>query len=158
MSNLLISRFSAPFAEIITHHDGNKLWQLQFYSIEQANNLTTTPLPIWLRQPLTAYFAGDFIALEQIPVELKGTPFQLRVWSALRRIPAQSTWSYAELARQIGKPKAIRAVGGANGRNPIALVVPCHRVIASNGALGGYSGGLGIKEWLLSHEGITIHV
>jgi methylated-DNA-[protein]-cysteine S-methyltransferase len=80
---------------------------------------------------------------------MDGTPFQRRVWEELRRIPFGATWSYAELARRIGRPGASRAVGSANGRNPFAIVVPCHRVIASDGTLGGYGGGLDRKEWLL---------
>jgi methylated-DNA-[protein]-cysteine S-methyltransferase len=101
---------------------------------------------------LAAYFAGDLRAIDAMDVDPKGTPFQQRVWAALRTIPAGTTWSYAELARAVGQPSATRAVGAANGRNPIALVVPCHRVIASDGTLGGYGGGLEMKRWLLRHE------
>ena len=85
---------------------------------------------------LAAYFAGDLRAIDAMDVDPEGTPFQQRVWAALRTIPAGTTWSYAELARAVGQPAATRAVGAANGRNPIALVVPCHRVIASDGTLG----------------------
>ena len=101
---------------------------------------------------LAAYFAGDLCAIDALEVEPEGTPFQRSVWAALRTIPAGTTWSYAELARAVGHPAATRAVGAANGRNPIALVVPCHRVIASDGTLGGYGGGLEMKRWLLRHE------
>ena len=101
---------------------------------------------------LAAYFAGDLRAIDALEVDPQGTPFQRRVWAALRTIPAGTTWSYAELARAVGRPTATRAVGAANGRNPIALVVPCHRVIASDGTLGGYGGGLEMKRWLLRHE------
>jgi methylated-DNA-[protein]-cysteine S-methyltransferase len=101
---------------------------------------------------LEAYFAGDLRAIDALEVDPVGTPFQRRVWAALRTIPAGTTWSYAELARFVGQPTATRAVGAANGRNPIALVVPCHRVIASDGTLGGYGGGLEMKRWLLRHE------
>jgi len=101
---------------------------------------------------LAAYFAGDLRAIDKMDVDPEGTPFQHRVWAALRTIPAGTTWSYAELARAVGQPAATRAVGAANGRNPIALVVPCHRVIASDGTLGGYGGGLEMKRWLLRHE------
>lgn len=100
-----------------------------------------------------AYFAGELTALESLPVELEGTPFELKVWSALRTIPCGTTWSYGQLAAAIGQPKASRAVGLANGRNPVALVVPCHRVIGANGALTGYGGGVHRKAWLLAHEG-----
>ncbi len=101
---------------------------------------------------LGAYFAGDLRAIDALDVDPQGTAFQRQVWAALRTIPAGTTWSYAELARAVGRPTATRAVGAANGRNPIALVVPCHRVIASDGTLGGYGGGLEMKRWLLRHE------
>lgn len=101
---------------------------------------------------LADYFAGDLRAIDAMAVDPEGTPFQQRVWAALRTIPAGTTWSYADLARAVGQPTATRAVGAANGRNPIALVVPCHRVIASDGTLGGYGGGLEMKRWLLRHE------
>jgi len=101
---------------------------------------------------LTSYFAGDLRAIDALDVDPQGTPFQRRVWAALRTIPAGTTWSYAELARAVGRPTATRAVGAANGRNPVALVLPCHRVIASDGTLGGYGGGLEMKRWLLRHE------
>ena len=102
---------------------------------------------------LAAYFAGDLTALDAQPVEMHGTPFQREVWAALRTIPVGRTWSYGELATRVGRPNAQRAVGTANGANPVALFVPCHRVIASNGALHGYGGGLERKAWLLGHEG-----
>ncbi|MDQ3262679.1 MAG: methylated-DNA--[protein]-cysteine S-methyltransferase [Myxococcota bacterium] len=104
-------------------------------------------------QALTAYFGGEVGALDAVPVVLEGTGFQRAVWAALRRIPVGQTWTYARLAREVGKPTAMRAVGAANGRNPVALVVPCHRVIATGGKLGGYAGGLDRKAWLLRHEG-----
>ena len=102
---------------------------------------------------LRAYFAGDLDALGRQPVEFHGTPFQIRVWQALRDIPRGRTESYGALAARVGTPNARRAVGAANGRNPIALFVPCHRVIASDGTLHGYGGGLDRKAWLLTHEG-----
>lgn len=105
---------------------------------------------------LTAYFAGEVGALDAVPVALEGTDFQRAVWAALRRIPVGQTWTYARLAREVGKPTAMRAVGAANGRNPVALVVPCHRVIATGGKLGGYAGGLDRKAWLLRHEGAQL--
>ncbi|CAN7421333.1 methylated-DNA--[protein]-cysteine S-methyltransferase [Phenylobacterium sp. LjRoot219] len=100
-----------------------------------------------------AYFAGDARALEAIAWRAVGTDFQLTVWRALCSIPAGETLSYAALAARIGRPSAIRAVGLANGANPLALVAPCHRVIGANGALTGYGGGLHRKRWLLAHEG-----
>ena len=105
-----------------------------------------------VRDALDRYFAGDLHALESLPIDAAGTGFQRRVWSALRTIRAGETRSYAELAAQIGSPKAMRAVGLANGRNPISLVVPCHRVIGADGSLTGYAGGVERKQWLLTHE------
>ena len=102
---------------------------------------------------LRAYFAGELGAIDALPVALMtGTEFQRQVWAALRRIPVGTTWTYARLAREVGRPKAVRAVGAANGANPVALVVPCHRVVATGGELGGYAGGLEKKAWLLQHE------
>lgn len=103
-------------------------------------------------EQLQAYFDGNLreFNLRLVP---RGTQFQLQVWSALREIPYGTTISYAELARRIGKPKAVRAVGAANGKNPLAIVVPCHRVIGSNGSLTGYGGGMRNKEYLLALEG-----
>ena len=104
---------------------------------------------------LQRYFGGDLAALDAIPAELNGTPFQKTVWQALRRIPAGATISYGELARRIGQPSSVRAVGAANGANPVAVIIPCHRVIGSNGTLTGYGGGLDRKRWLLAHEGVV---
>jgi O-6-methylguanine DNA methyltransferase len=101
---------------------------------------------------LTAYFDGDVGALDSLRVGARGTPFQHDVWEQLRMIPVGTTISYGELARRIGRPQAQRAVGAANGSNPIALIVPCHRVIRTGGALGGYAFGLECKRWLLAHE------
>jgi methylated-DNA-[protein]-cysteine S-methyltransferase len=104
---------------------------------------------------LKCYFGGDIGAIDDVAVELNGTAFQKEVWNALRRIPAGATVSYAVLARRIGRRAAVRAVGAANGANPVAIVVPCHRVIGSDGSLTGYGGGLDRKRWLLAHEGVT---
>jgi O-6-methylguanine DNA methyltransferase len=104
-------------------------------------------------QALSAYFNGDARALDAVPVDLMGTEFQREVWAALRTIPPGRTLSYGDLAKQIGHPTAVRAVGAANGANPVSLVVPCHRVIAADGTLGGYGWGLERKRWLLAHEG-----
>jgi methylated-DNA-[protein]-cysteine S-methyltransferase len=101
---------------------------------------------------ITAYFAGDVRALEALPVDTGGTTFQIRVWEALRKIPAGTTTSYGEVAKSIWQEKAARAVGMAVGRNPIPIVIPCHRVIAADGKLGGFSGGIDRKQWLLAHE------
>ena len=111
------------------------------------------PDPAGAATRLGAYFAGALDALDTQLIELHGTPFQCRVWQALRAIPCGRTESYGALAARIGAPNAQRAVGAANGSNPIALFVPCHRVIATNGTLHGYGGGLDRKAWLLTHEG-----
>ncbi len=103
-----------------------------------------------------AYFAGDLGALAACPVDGGGTPFQRSVWAALRGIPAGETVSYSALAARLGLPRASRAVGLANARNPIAIAVPCHRVIGADGALTGYAGGVERKRWLLRHEGARL--
>ncbi len=103
------------------------------------------------RQQLAAYFAGELKDFD-VPVALAGTPFQQQVWEALKTIPYGDTWSYGELAARLGRPAASRAVGLANGRNPVSVVVPCHRVVGSNGSLTGYGGGLARKTWLLALE------
>ena len=105
---------------------------------------------------LRAYFAGTISAIEDIAVSCAGTPFQRQVWAALRAIPAGATESYGALASRIGNPAAVRAVGLANGANPIGIVVPCHRVIGANGSLTGYGGGIERKRWLLQHEGVLL--
>lgn len=104
---------------------------------------------------LQAYFAGDTGAITDLPTASNGTPFQRLVWDALRTIPPGSTLSYSALAARIGRPAAIRAVGLANGANPISIVVPCHRVIGANGSLTGFGGGVARKRWLLAHEDRT---
>lgn len=110
------------------------------------------PLPAAARQ-LEEYFAGKRRAFD-LPLHLDGSEFQKRVWRALLEIGYGETWSYGELARRVGNPKASRAVGLANGRNPISILVPCHRVIGADGTLTGYGGGLDRKRWLLAHEGL----
>ncbi|GIK99361.1 MAG: methylated-DNA--protein-cysteine methyltransferase [Alphaproteobacteria bacterium] len=101
---------------------------------------------------LAAYFRGDLAAIDELDIADCGTPFQRAVWQALRRIPCGGTVSYAALAQRIGRPAAVRAVGHANGANPVSIVVPCHRVIGSDGSLTGYGGGIERKRWLLAHE------
>jgi methylated-DNA-[protein]-cysteine S-methyltransferase len=104
------------------------------------------------RVQLDAYFAGERRAFD-LPLRPIGTDFQREVWTMLTRIPYGETWSYGDMARRIGKPDAVRAVGAANGRNPISIVVPCHRVIGSDGSLTGFGGGLPTKQFLLALEG-----
>jgi methylated-DNA-[protein]-cysteine S-methyltransferase len=127
----------------------------------QQGKPAPSPKPQWrrddealrvARQQLDAYFEGDLHAFD-LALHMVGTPFQKQVWQGLLTIPYGTTISYAELARRIGRPRASRAVGAANGRNPIGIIVPCHRVIGADGSLTGYGGGLDCKEWLLSHEG-----
>jgi methylated-DNA-[protein]-cysteine S-methyltransferase len=108
--------------------------------------------PHSVRNRLERYFAGHVDVLSDIPVETAGTPFQRTVWNELRRIPCGAAISYRQLAERIGRAKATRAVGLANGANPIGIVVPCHRVIGSDGSLTGYGGGVERKRWLLEHE------
>ncbi|HEX8823395.1 MAG TPA: methylated-DNA--[protein]-cysteine S-methyltransferase [Archangium sp.] len=110
-------------------------------------------LPVLLagRRQLEEYFAGERVSFE-LPLEPVGTPFQQAVWKALREIPLGATWSYAQLARHLGRAGAARAVGAANGRNPLSIVVPCHRVVGTDGTLTGYAGGVPAKRWLLEHE------
>jgi methylated-DNA-[protein]-cysteine S-methyltransferase len=104
-----------------------------------------------------AYFKHkNFIAIQTLQVAPMGTPFQRQVWAALRRIPPGTTISYGQLATQLGRPQAMRAVGAANGDNPVAIVVPCHRVIGQHGSLVGYGGGIERKRWLLAHEGALL--
>lgn len=109
------------------------------------------PPPV--RDNLDAYFKGDLPALERIPIQAVGSDFQHSVWNELKAIPVGETRSYGAMARKIGQPSASRAVGLANGSNPIAVVVPCHRVIGADGSLTGFGGGIPRKRWLLEHEG-----
>ncbi len=109
--------------------------------------------PFGLSSRVRAYFAGELTAIEGIETDGGGTEFQRRVWAELKRIPCGVTISYGELARRLGDKNAMRAVGLANGRNPISIVVPCHRVIGADGSMTGYGGGLDRKVWLLGHEG-----
>jgi methylated-DNA-[protein]-cysteine S-methyltransferase len=114
--------------------------------------------PISTRDSLNAYFAGDFAALDRIEIATGGTPFQRKLWAALRTIRCGGTSTYGALAAQIETPKAVRAVGAANGANPISIVLPCHRVIGSDSRLTGYGGGLDRKSWLLTHEGAAFRM
>ena len=158
---------ATPIGELALFAAGESLVGLEFHDAADRRDslwrsferhlgpLTTAPHPdpAGAATRLERYFAGELGALEEQPVEPHGTPFQREVWRGLRRIPPGRTLRYAELAAAIGRPAAVRAVGAANGANPIALFVPCHRVIAANGTLWGYGGGLGRKRWLLAHEG-----
>ena len=118
-----------------------------------ASTTTTGAAPAAVRRAIADYFEGALTALEGVPWRTGGTDFQLKCWAALCAIPAGSTSSYGQQAVKIGKPNAMRAVGLANGCNPVGVIVPCHRVIGANGSITGYGGGLARKRWLLRHEG-----
>lgn len=120
-----------------------------------GHSLRRVANPGGLTAALRSYFAGHLTALEGLPVVIEGTDFQRLVWTALLTIPLGETLSYGALARRIGRPSAVRAVGLANGSNPIAIVLPCHRVIGSDGSLTGYGGGVERKRWLLAHERVA---
>ncbi|MEY4220931.1 MAG: putative methylated-DNA-protein-cysteine methyltransferase [Actinomycetota bacterium] len=109
------------------------------------------PVVKYTLDQLREYFDGARIAFD-VPLDLHGTEFQVATWKSLAEIPFGKTISYGEQAASIGRPKAVRAVGGANGRNPVAIVLPCHRVIGANGSLTGFGGGIAVKQWLLQHE------
>jgi O-6-methylguanine DNA methyltransferase len=135
----------------------DRLWRMlerRFGNIEPM----PTPDPLGATTALRAYLAGRLDAIDHLPVDADGTPFQRECWTALRAIPAGTTWSYRRLAAEIGRPAAMRAVGLANGANPVGIVVPCHRVIGADGSLTGYGGGLPRKRWLLEHEGALLRI
>lgn len=112
--------------------------------------------PGGLSSRLGDYFAGDLAVIETLPTATAGTPFQREVWKTLRTIPCGQIMHYGQLAEALGRPGAARAVGAANGSNPVSIVVPCHRVIGRNGTMTGYAGGVQRKEWLLRHEGYLL--
>lgn len=159
-----LSRIASPLGDLlaVTAPDGT-LHALDFADYEvrlrrlfarhhPGASLTPGQAPAAISAALAAYFAGSVTALDAVPVAGIGSDFQRRVWAALRQIPAGETRSYGQLAATIGQHTASRAIGLANGANPIGIVVPCHRVIGSNGALTGYAGGVERKAWLLRHE------
>jgi methylated-DNA-[protein]-cysteine S-methyltransferase len=137
--------------EWIDHQDRMDRLLARHYKNQQMD-VVQGAAPSSIRNALDAYFNGQITALDDLATATGGTDFQKTVWRALRTIPAGVTCSYGDLAAKIGKPKAVRAVGLANGANPIAIIVPCHRVIGANGSLTGYGGGLSRKQWLLTHE------
>jgi methylated-DNA-[protein]-cysteine S-methyltransferase len=164
---LLRDRIATPIGDmILLAHDG----ALVLLEFEEASDRVERELkhrfkhyelidhanPFGLSDKVRAYYAGDFAAIDDIETDGGGTPFQRRVWQALREIPLGETVSYGELAAKLGDKNAMRAVGLANGRNPISVVVPCHRVIGADGSMTGYGGGLPRKEWLLKHEGALL--
>jgi methylated-DNA-[protein]-cysteine S-methyltransferase len=129
-----------------------ELLRLQYGAV----SLTEARAPVEIKTALTGYFKGDLDRLGAIPWRVGGTPFQRKVWTALPKIPAGTTMSYGALAAQLDAPKATRAVGHANGANPLSVVLPCHRLIGAGGSLVKYGGGLERKRWLLAHEGVVL--
>ena len=167
---LLIDRLQTPIGELLivadrdgklrtidwTDHEARMKLLLDRYYGKGRYTLTPKRDPGGLTSAMRRYFKGEIGVLKDLPVATSGTAFQTSIWKALRRIKDGTTISYAELARRIGKPKAVRAAGLANGQNPISIVVPCHRVIGADGSLTGYGGGLHRKHWLLAHEGVSL--
>lgn len=164
--SLFLDALATPIGDLRLVADGNGTLRLAFFSdndeeirrhLRQQYGAEGFVLerkqdPHGATNALARYFDGEVSAIDALRVEAVGTPFQREVWRALRAIPCGTTTSYGKLAQQIGRPAAVRAVGAANGANPIAVVVPCHRVIGSNGSLTGYAGGVDRKRWLLEHE------
>ena len=161
--DLVVERMASPVGTIQFVYDDTALRALDFLDYDarlhrllRTHYGTYTLAATERRSPyhdaIEAYFAGDLGAIDTVRVETGGTSFQREVWRALRGIRAGETMSYGALAHQIGRPAAVRAVGLANGANPVGIVVPCHRVIGANGSLTGYGGGLPRKQWLLEHE------
>lgn len=161
---LTLSHYTAPFATLLlATTPASQVAALDFSDFEDRLrrllqrhhgpvSLTPGPTPEPIRTALDEYFSGHLQALHAVPTAAAGTPFQQRVWAALTQIPPGQTRSYAQIATAIGQPSASRAVGMANGQNPIALIIPCHRVIGASGSLTGYAGGTARKAWLLQHE------
>jgi methylated-DNA-[protein]-cysteine S-methyltransferase len=163
---LAVDRIETPIGEllIVSDEEGNLRavdWRdydermrrlLRLHYGENGFRLEPARNPNGLTHTIKSYFAGEIAAIDSLPVQTAGTPFQREVWSALRKIPCGDTVSYGQLAERIGRSTAVRAVGLANGSNPVGIVVPCHRVIGSNGSLTGYGGGIERKRWLLEHE------
>lgn len=163
---LLLNRLPTPIGEMLIladddgylrvtswddHEPRMRLWLERQYR-KQGLLLEESSTPNDITRAMERYFAGDLAAIDSLPLKADGTAFQQRVWKALQQIPCGVTISYGQLAAQIGQPSAVRAVGLANGANPIGVVIPCHRVIGSDGSLTGYGGGLHRKIWLLEHE------
>ena len=163
---LLMDRIDTPIGEmlIVADREGNlravawadhEIRMRRFLRLHYGENgfrLEPVRNPSDVTRAISRYFEGELTAIDTLPVQTAGTPFQREVWRALRNIPCGTTVSYAKLAGEIGRPAAVRAVGLANGSNPVGVVVPCHRVIGANGSLTGYGGGIERKSWLLEHE------
>ncbi len=167
MTKLKIDRLNSPIGQIAIVTAENNLCALDFADYEtrmmallarryDSIELVPQSNPSGITERLQAYLAGDLTSLHDIPIHIGGTPFQQQIWAKLREIPIGETWTYGRLAQEIGKPTASRAVGMANSLNPIAIVIPCHRVIGAQGKLTGYAGGIDRKRWLLQHEGSLV--
>lgn len=164
-ARLFLDRAPSPIGELLLVSDGDgRLRAVDFHDYETrmlrllrlhygATALESGAAPAATRAALAAYFEGELSALIQVPWTTGGTAFQQMVWRALGEVAPGTTMTYAALALRIGKPAAVRAVGAANGANPLSIVVPCHRLVGANGALTGYGGGVERKAWLLAHEG-----
>lgn len=163
MKELLVDYIPSPIGQIVIAVDGGRLCSLDFedYSERMMRLLRRHYAEFRLKQVddphgfsarIAGYFAGDYASVAAIPVQTGGTPFQQQVWTALRDIPVGQTWTYAQVAARIGRPTAARAVGMTISLNPVAIVLPCHRVVGCNASLTGYAGGLDRKRWLLGHE------
>jgi methylated-DNA-[protein]-cysteine S-methyltransferase len=162
----LIDRTETPVGEFVivadqegnlraaawTDHEERMRQSLRVQYGEDGFRVEAARDPNGLTSAISAYFAGELAAIDNLPVRTAGTAFQREVWSELRKISCGTTVSYGQIAERIGRPAAVRAVGLANGSNPICVVVPCHRVIGANGSLTGYGGGIERKRWLLDLE------
>jgi len=156
MSTLVMLETTGPLGRVQLLARGDALLAAHLCTPDAKHPLPevsygTTPVLERAAEQLAAYFAGSRIDFD-LPLAAEGTPYQQRVWKLLATIPFGETWTYGQLARAMGDPKASRAVGAANGKNPLWVIVPCHRVIGANGALTGYAGGITAKKWLLAHE------
>ena len=167
MKHLNFDVYQSPIGEILILADGDQLCFLDFndnqqriekqlvqrygqYKLNKKTNLLD------MQNRLDRYFAGNWNAFDGLPLLTGGTEFQQQVWDSLQTIPVSETISYDQLANAIKNPKAVRAVASANARNPIAVIIPCHRVIGKDGSLRGYAGGIDRKAWLLNHEGFEL--
>jgi methylated-DNA-[protein]-cysteine S-methyltransferase len=153
---MFYSTLSSPIGELLLVSNGEALAAVSLSPAQPEEQWQRDDVRLQLaREQLGAYFAGELLDFN-LPLAPAGTAFQQRVWDELRRIAFGRTTSYGEVARRLGQPGAARPVGAANGRNPIAIIIPCHRVIGSNGTLTGYGGGLDRKQWLLQHEATVL--
>jgi methylated-DNA-[protein]-cysteine S-methyltransferase len=152
MAGMIFTFIDSPIGPLLAVRDGEAIVQISFAPSQARDEWTRNDDRFDdVRRALNGYFAGAVTTFD-LPLQPRGTDFQTSVWRALLAIPFGTTTTYGALARTIGKPDAVRAVGAANGANPLPIVVPCHRVIGSNGSLTGFGGGLPAKRWLLDHE------